>query len=546
MSVTRTLCGQCSVGCGIRAMVREDGRIDVDGDRAHPANAGLLCAKGELLGRGRSLDHRLLRPMIDGRAVSWDRAVTRIARLLRDTVARHGPESVAIRLSGDSLTEDYYAANKLMKGFVGAANIDVPGGDAGVAAALEAAFGEDVVPVAREDIDQADLILLVGADTAGQHPVLFNRVERARERGGAQLVVIAAPGTGHHLDGDLRLGARPGTQASLFRALLLALWEAGALDQAFMERHVAVAPGFREALASGNDLWSAARACGESPAVVRRLVEMIRSSRRMVTLFRPVSDDSDAARALTAAIAHLHLATGQIGRAGAGPFPVARGVNGMGAREVGCGAETLAAHRRFSGRAIADTGRFWAARRMAQAPGLAGEALDEAITDGRIRMLWQFGETPADDTSLAEAMARMPAFIHSTEQAPGDRHRGIALPAAALLEKDGTLTAADRLVARHRRLFDAPGEARPDWWAVTQVAQAMGWADSFAFDRPADLYREHARLTAYGNAGARLLDLRRQAPLSNPAYDELTPWRWGGAPFAGGRFATEDGKARMG
>lgn len=540
MSVTRTLCGQCSVGCGIRAMIRDDGQVDIDGDRMHPANGGMLCAKGELLGRGRSVEGRLLRPMIDGRAVAWDRAIGRIARLMADTIARHGPDSVAMRVGGDRTTEDYYAANKLMKGFVGSANIEVAGADEGVGRALTAALGADVVPVAREDIDAADLILLVDADTARQHPVLYDRVERAQARG-AQVVAIATEGTGRYLGEDLRVGTWPGAEARLLAGVLHALWDSGQVDRAFLAAHVAVPDGF--GAAPGRDIWTVARACGVTPVAVRRLVEMIAASRNMVTIFRPPADAA-AAQALTAAVVALHLVTGQIGRPGAGPFPVARGANGMGAREVGCSADMLAAHQGFDAEAVARTARFWAARRMAQGPGLSGEALREAIFDGRIRMVWQFGDAPPGDVAYAAAMARVPVFVHSTCLAPGERHRGIALPALSPVEQDGMQTAADRLMGRQRALFAAPGEARADWWAVAQVAAAMGWRDAFPYDRAADVYREHARLTAYG-AGGGMLDLRRHASLSNPAYDEMTPWRWGGGAFAGGRFATGDGRARV-
>jgi assimilatory nitrate reductase catalytic subunit len=545
MAVIRTLCGGCSVGCGIRAVTRDDGPVDIEGDRTHPANAGLLCLKGELLAQGRSDELRLAQPLVDGRATSWDRAIAKAARRIGETIARYGPQSVAMHLSGDLVTEDYYVANKLMKGFVGSAHVAVEGGDDGVAAVLAQAFGADVVPPAREDIDQADLILLVDAGTASHHPVLHRRVARARDEHGARMVAIATEGSGRYLEHDLRVGCRPGSEPRLFAGLLHAVQAAGGIDRDFVEAHVAAPEGYWERLAPGNDIWSVARDCGVEPLAVRRLVEMVVGSRRMMTLFRP-PEDAQEARALTAAIVNLHLATGQIGRPGAGPMPLARGTNGMGAREVGCQADVLTAHAGFADEAARSRlARFWAARRLATGPGLSGEALQEAMRDGRIRLVWKIGEGALPDNFLEEAIGRVPQVIRSTPIAPQDGARGIWLPAAQIEEKDGGMTAADRLISRQRRLFAPPGMARPDWWIVARVANALGWGDAFAYDRAADVYREHARLTAYGNDGTQPLDLRQWAPLSNPGYDEMTPWRWGGTPFADGRFAWGDGRARL-
>lgn len=190
--------------------------------------------------------------------------------------------------------------------------------------------------------------------------------------------------------------------------------------------------------------------------------------------------------------------------------------------------------------------RFWGARLLVEGPGLEGEALLRAMRDGQVRALWSIGADPAAEAWLGEARALVPLTVRSTDSLAeqGDGW-SMLLPSATWVEKDGTLTGMDRLVSRQRRLFPLPGEARPDWWMLTKVAQAMGWGDAFHYERPADIYREHGRLTAYGNDGGRLLNLRRHAPISNPAYDELTPWRWGEVPFDGGHFPTPDGRARF-
>ena len=303
MAIVRTLCGQCAVGCGVRAVTGEGRSLSYEGDPVHPASGGLLCPQSDALTAMAPLDGRLLHPMLDGQRISWQRAIGHAARRLKDVLGRHGPDSVAMHVAGTLLTEDYYVANKLMKGFVGSAHIDGP------------------------------------------------------------------------------------------------CWRDGGM----------------------------------------------------------------------------------------------------------------------------------------------------AIEDGRIRLLWLLGGLPPVGHPLRAALAKAPFVILSTPSLqPGLPLEGmLALPSPVWIEKDGTITGADRLISRQRRLFPLPGEARPDWWSLTQVARSMGWHDAFHYERPAEIYREHARLTAYRNEGERLLNLRRHAPISNPAYDELTPWRWGELPFDGGHFLTPDGKARL-
>ena len=188
-----------------------------------------------------------------------------------------------------------------------------------------------------------------------------------------------------------------------------------------------------------------------------------------------------------------------------------------------------------------------AARADAEVATARGEALLAAMRDGRVKALWSLGDADEERDWIREAKAAAAFSIRSTTQEAEASEGGwsMLLPSPVWVEKDGAVTSADRLVSRHRRMLDLPGAARPDWWAMTRVAQAMRWGDAFHYERPADIYREHARLTAYCNDGERLLNLRRRAPISNPAYDELTPWRWDGAPFADGVFPTETGRARL-
>lgn len=530
------------MGCGVR--IRSDpGRIlTVEGDPVHPANAGALCERGLGLGSGEAAERRLLYPSIGGRRVSWERAIANIARRL--TGARAGPR-LALQLAGDLTTEDYYVANKWMKGFLGSAHIGVPCGDDGViVTAQHAALAEDVTPATFEDLEQADLLLLLGADAASTHPVLFDRIVAARERNGARLVRIGQAGP---VIADFDLPVRRGTESTLIAGLLLHCRDAGLLDPAQLEHGVSMPTHFWRDLRPGHDLWSVAQTCDLSPAAVRAFYDAVAAARsRIVTLFVPELGDR-ASGDLAAAILNLHLATGWLGRRGAGPMMIGRAANGMGAREVGCMADSLAAHMDFAPEHSALIARFWSAPALARAPGLVGEALIEAIRRDEIDMLWLVGSASVDSPLMREAMALSPFTILSTDRLDPAiaEHVDITLPAVAGLEQNGTMTSAERLISRHRPALAPPGEARALWWAITKVAQVMGWGSAFPFTHPADIYREHARLTAYQNDGSRLFDLRRHASISNPAYDELTPWRWGGAPFDEGHFPTPDGRARL-
>lgn len=544
MAVVRTLCGQCAVGCGIRAVTGEGREVRIAGDPVHPANGGRLCPKSGAIADMVALDDRLLDPMLDGRRVGWDRAIGHIARRLTDIVARHGSDSVAMHVSGTLLTEDYYVANKLMKGFIGSAHIDTsfPAGK-GMAAAYRAALGEDVVPGAYEDIDKADIILLVGAATAHRHPILLDRIQAARQAKDARLILLAAGDDGQDIEADLRLRVKPGSEAALLGGVLLHCHESGALAHDFIARHLVVPPDFWTALRPRHDLWSVARRCGPSPAEVRAFYDVLAAASRVVTVYGPgLADQEDG---LPAAILNLHLVRGWIGKPGAAPMAIAAASNAMGAREVGCVSHELAAHRDFSPNSLMQVARFWGGRTMANQAGLHGGALVDAIADGRIKALWIVGGMPPAGHPLHAALAQVPLVILSTPWIDRDMQPQVVLPSPVWIEKDGTLTGADRLISRQRRLFPLPGAAKPDWWALTQVARVMGWRDAFHYERPADIYREHARLTAYQNRGERLLNLKRHAPISNPAYDELTPWRWGELPFDEGRFPTPDGRARL-
>ncbi len=548
----RTTCAYCGVGCGIVATPTGERSVDIAGDPDHPANRGRLCSKGTHLGETVGLDGRLLTPMIGKRRATWDKALTQVARRFRDTIARHGPGSVAFYVSGQLLTEDYYVANKLMKGFIGTANIDTNSRlcmSSAVAGHMRA-FGEDIVPATYDDLDAADLIVLVGSNTAWCHPIVYQRI-RARSDAGAKLVVIDPRRTETAEQADLHLAIRPGSDVALMNGLLAWCRDAGVLDTAFLADHVATPDDFWDRVAAGSDLWSVARTCDVAVADLRRFYELFAATPRTVTLFSQGVNQSLTGTDQVNAILNVHLATGRIGKPGAQPFSITGQPNAMGGREVGGLASTLAAHMDFAEDNRARVQRFWASPTIAEKPGLKAVDLFRSIGEGRIKALWIMATNPAvsmpDAARVREALAACPFVVVSDVMADTDTgaFAHVRLPAAAWGEKDGTVTNSDRTISRQRAIFPLPGDAKPDWWIVKEVAQRMGWKTAFAYDRPADIWREHVRLSSYRNDGERLFSLAGRAGGGNADYDAMTPFRWGGTPFADGRFPTPDGRARL-
>jgi len=554
----RTACPYCGVGCGVTAT--PDGRaLAVSGDADHPANFGRLCSKGSALGSTTRLEGRLLAPQINGRRATWPEATTLVARKFAEAIARHGPDSVAFYVSGQLLTEDYYAANKLMKGFIGSANIDTNSRlcMASAVVAHKLAFGADLVPGCYEDLDIADLVVFSGHNAAWTHPVLFRRMEAARARG-QRHVVIDPRRTDTAEGADLHLALAPQTDVRLWNGLLADLMRRGAVDRGYIAAHV---DGFAEVeaeLAQADQSPAAVAAdCGVPLADLEAFFRLFAETPRTVSLFSMGANQSAQGVAKGSAILNVHLATGRIGKPGAAPFSITGQPNAMGGRETGGMATTLAGHMDFDEPARARVQRFWGSPRIAAGPGLKAVDMFEAVADGRIKALWVMATNPAvslpDAGRVREALAACPFVVVSDCMAETDTmsFADVKLPALAWGEKDGTVTNSERRISRQRRLFAPPGEARADWRIVADVGKAMGFGDAFGWHASAQVFREWARLTAYENTD-RMLNLGPLSGITLDAYDALEPVQWpvtaaGGTPrlFTDGRFQTPDGMARM-
>ncbi len=568
VGATRTTCPYCGVGCGILARPDKRGGADISGDPEHPANFGRLCSKGSALGETLGLQDRLLYPMIRCskgimERVAWDDALDHVAHRFAHIIKRDGPGAIALYLSGQLLTEDYYVANKLMKGFIGSANVDTNSRlcMSSTVAGHRRAFGADTVPGCYEDLDQADLLVLVGSNAAWCHPVLFQRMLANRQERGARMVVIDPRRTDTSGDAELFLGLKPGTDTALFSGLLVHLAETGALDRDYIDRHTC---GFDDALARARGIAGSvaatALATGLSEADVAEFFQMFKNTPRVVTLFSQGVNQSAQGTDKVNAIINCHLATGRIGKPGASPFSLTGQPNAMGGREVGGLANQLAAHMAFTPADIDRVRRFWKAPHIATHEGLKAVEMFEAIGRGEIKALWVIGTNPAVSLAAADAaraaLKKLELFVVSENVRSNDTVNAgahVLLPAQAWGEKSGTVTNSERRISRQRAFLDPPGETKPDWWMVCEVAKRLGFGAAFDFGSVADVFREHAALSAFENNGSRDFDIGGLKALSDEAFDAMAPVLWPlreDVPpqerfFADGGFFAGDRKARF-
>jgi assimilatory nitrate reductase catalytic subunit len=577
MSVATT-CPYCGVGCGVLARVEADGTVQVAGDPQHPANHGRLCVKGSALGETVDLHGRLLHPMArahDGtlQRISWDSALDRVADGFRRVIEQHGPDAVAFYVSGQLLTEDYYLVNKLAKGYIGTANIDTNSRlcMSSAVAGHKRAFGEDLVPGCYEDLEQAELIVLVGSNTAWCHPIVYQRIASAKESGVPPRVVVIDPRhTATCETADLHLPVKPGTDVWLFNGLLAFLFQHGTMDVRFVETHT---ESFTQALAAaqadaGNPA-DVARICGVQLADLMTFYRWFARCERTVTLFSQGVNQSSSGTDKVNSIINCHLVTGRIGRPGMGPFSLTGQPNAMGGREVGGLANMLAAHMELENpvhRQIVQS--FWQSPRMAERPGLKATELFEAIGEGRVKAVWIMATNPVvslpDADRVKQALARCEWVVSSdiVEQTDTNTFAHVLLPALGWGEKDGTVTNSERRISRQRAFLSAPGEARADWWIVREVARRLGFAQGFQFPDVHAVFAEHARLTAYRNqeprpdaplSARRWLNLEGLATLDRDAYDSMAPVQWPVAAdgmgtarlLADGCFSHGNGRARF-
>ena len=556
-----TTCPYCGVGCGIAANQETENFATVKGDPDHPANFGKLCSKGSTVGQTLSKETRLLHPSINGLRATMDQAIHYVADQFKQIIQQHGPDAVAFYVSGQLLTEDYYVANKLMKGFIGSGNIDTNSRlcMSSAVVAYKRAFGEDAVPGSYNDLEMADLLILAGSNAAWCHPILFQRIKAAKIKNPNMKVVVIDPRETASCEiADLHLALKPGTDITLFNGLLAYLHQNQLTDSHYIDQYC---DGFNQALkhalADSPNIETVASHCGIAPEKVTDFFHWFGATEKTVTCFSQGINQSHQGSDKGNAIINCHLATGRVGKPGATPFSLTGQPNAMGGREVGGLANQLAAHMEFHEQDIATVEDFWQAPNMTKGPGLKAVDLFQAIEQGKVKAVWIMGTNPIvslpNTNQVARALKKAQLVVASDCVADTDTNSlaHVLLPATGWGEKNGTVTNSERRISRQHNLHKPSGEALSDWRILTQFAHEMGWSDQFNYEHPGDVFREHAALTQF-NKGHKQFNIASLAHLSDDEYDRLPPTQWPiennqGTErlFADGIFSTPNRKAQF-
>lgn len=562
---TRSTCCYCGVGCGV-VIQHQGGRIvGVRGDPDHPANYGKLCSKGATLHETTGLAGRVLHPelrlqrSLGRRRVDWDTAIEHAAERYAEIISAHGPDAVAFYISGQLLTEDYYVFNKLAKGLIGTNNVDSNSRlcMSSAVAGYKQTLGVDAPPACYDDIDHADCLLIWGANPAYAHPILHRRVEAAKARKPAMRIVVVDPRrTDTAAGADLHLAVVPGTDLVLLNAILhVLIWE-DRIDRDFIRDHT---EGFDELRSAVREITPAAASqiCGVPADAIVTAARWFGSAGAALSMWCQGLNQSTHGTHNTAAIVHLHLATGQIGRPGAGPLSLTGQPNAMGGREVGGMANLLSAHRDLANpEDRAWVANYWGVEAVPERPGRTAVELFDALESGEIKAVWIACTNPAQSlphlARVRSALARAQFVVlqdafSTTETA---EYADLLLPAASWGEKEGAVTNSERRITRVHRAVDPPGEARPDWRIASDFALVLGRklgreaAAMFPYRTPEEIFAEHASSTRGRDLDISSLDyatLDREGP-------QQWPYREGaGAPrlYTDHRFPTPSGRARF-
>jgi assimilatory nitrate reductase catalytic subunit len=554
ISEVPTTCCYCGIGCGVLASVSGGTITSVRGDPAHPANFGRLCTKGLSLHKA-DPSFRGLFPEVHGQRKTWDETLSFVAERFGRTIAEHGPDSVAFYVSGQFLTEDYYVFNKLAKGLIGTNNIDTNSRlcMASAAAGYKQTLGADAPPACYEDVDAAECVFIAGSNTAWAHPVLFRRIERAKPK---HLIVVDPRKTETACSATLHLQIAPGSDVALFNGMLCVMLREGWCDESYIRRHT---ENFESAgqVASETSLERAAAVCGVPEAHIYDAAKIFSRSKATLSLYCQGLNQSSSGTAKNAALINLHLASGQIGKPGAGPFSLTGQPNAMGGREVGGMANLLSAHRDLGNeKHRREVAELWGVEEVPSKPGKTAVEMFDAVRTGEIKIIWIACTNPAqslpDQRLVHEALERAELVIvqdayRNTETTP---YADVFLPAAGWGEKDGTMTNSERRVSRVRAAVRPPGEALPDWRIAVEFSKRLSLPGKrsalLSYERPEDIFNEHRQTTR-----GRDLDI---TGLSYALLDERGPQQW---PFSenavegkkrlyeDGIFPTASGRARF-
>ncbi|HSM80623.1 MAG TPA: nitrate reductase, partial [Nodosilinea sp.] len=576
----KTLCPYCGVGCGLEVLppaqphkpTHRDAAGNplwqTRGDRAHPSSQGMVCVKGATVAESLDRD-RLKYPMMRAsleqpfERVSWDVALNAIVDRIQTVRQTLGPDGLCVYGSGQFQTEDYYVAQKLVKGCLGTNNFDANSRlcmSSAVAGYIQS-FGADGPPCCYADLEATDCAFLIGTNTAECHPIVFNRLRKYHKRHGhVKLIVVDPRRTDTAKAADLHLEIRPGTDITLLNGIghLLLRW--GALDPEFIDGCTRGFAGYTEVLRHYEPELVAER-CGIALADLETAARTWAQAKAVLSLWSMGLNQSSEGTAKVRSLINLHLMTGNIGRPGAGPFSLTGQPNAMGGREAGGLSHILPGYRLVKNadhRHQVET--FWGlpAGQISATPGLSVGEMMLALEHQRVGLLWIAATNPAvslpDLNRTKAALRQSPFTVYQDAYYPTEtaEFAHLLLPAAQWGEKTGTMTNSERVVTLCPAFRSPPGEARPDWEIFAEVGRRLGFADQFDFKTSAEVYREFAQSTQgqpcdiTGISHDRLRSLGPiQWPCPDPETAATAATRHDKRLYTRGIFNTADRRARF-
>ncbi|TYA78469.1 nitrate reductase [Seonamhaeicola marinus] len=520
----KTTCSYCGVGCGIIVKKDNNNKVIVEGDKDHPVNKGMLCSKGMNLHYvANDTSDRILYPEMRWskshplERVTWDTALDRAASVFKSIIKKHGPDSVGFYVSGQSLTEEYYIANKLTKGFLGTNNIDTNSRLCMSSAVVgyKKTFGEDSVPISYADIELADCFLITGANPAWCHPILFRRLEKHKEENpDVKIIVVDPRKTDTANYADLHLQILPGTDVVLYNAIGRRLYEQGLIDEDFIYKHTDGFAAYKDQIL-GTKISKAAKICGIEEKDIKKAADIIGLSKGFISMWAMGLNQSVVGVNKNVALLNLSLITGQVGKPGSGPFSLTGQPNAMGGREVGGMANLLAVHKDLMNEDHRrEVAQFWGVEKINPKPGLTATEMFDALESGKMKAVWIACTNPLvslpNINKVEKAMknAKFVVVQDISHKSDTVKFADLILPAAGWLEKEGVMTNSERRVSYLPKEIDAPGEARPDVEIFCDFAQRMGFR-GFNYSSTEEIYDEYCAMTKGTNIDVSYLNYDR-------------------------------------
>lgn len=537
----RSVCGYCGVGCGIEFdSKRLIGNID------YPVNEGSVCSKGASELHTIDTASRLLRPQLrkayqDFQQIDWDLAIDTIVHHIRSTE----PQRIGLYLSGQMLTEDYYVANKLGKGFLGTNNVDTNSRTcmSSAVVAYQKAFGVDYVPVRMNDLDSCDLLILVGANTAEAHVVFNNKIKKEKKRG-LKTIVIDPRRTETAQQADLHLPIRVGTDIDFLSLVARRIIDDGKTDEAYLKAHVNGYEGYLSKMAK-IPMKKLLKRCDLSPEQFEQFMELFYSNSNIISAWTMGLNQSSQGVDKNLALINLHLLTGKINKAGNGPFSLTGQPNAMGGREVGGLATTLAVHLGFEAESIQKVSKFWGTSNISDHPGLTAFEMVEAAERRKLDLLIICHTDPIyhlPNRKRVEAAFKNIPFIVEINAYDNSETKSFAhlrLPAAPWGEKEGTQTNMDRSVTRQERLSRRQIDCRPDWEIFAMIGRGLGFVKAFDYKEAGEVFEEYQEMTRLSKDGhLNMYEFDSEALKDGTCV-------WGEGLLKENTFFTEDGRANL-